>query len=82
MLKSQNPHWTFIDIVKVIGIFLPTKFVWRPFGGFIEVDRCCLDGYLVTNRSESVQQHVGHTMKGPVKISLLEMLLIWVRIIR
>ena len=67
--------------IKVAGIFVPTRFVWRPFGELLEVDRCAVDGGLVKNSQKSLSRHVGHRMYQPVKINLLEMLLIWIRII-
>ena len=68
--------------LKAIGIFIPTAYIWRPFGEVLEVDRCVVDGGLVTNSQESLSRHGGHRMKGPVIISIFEMFLIWVRIIR
>lgn len=68
--------------VKAVGIFFPTRYVWRPFGEVLEVDRCAVDGGLVTNSQRSLFRHGGHHMRTPVKISLFEMLLIWFRIIR
>ncbi len=67
--------------IKVAGIFVPTRWVWRPFRELLEVDRC-QDGAIVTNSQSSLSRHAGHTMKQPVKISLWEMLLIWFNIIR
>lgn len=68
--------------IKVIGIFVPTRYIWRPFGELLEVDRCAVDGEVVTNSQGSLSRHAGHRMHQPVKISLFEMLKIWVRIIR
>jgi hypothetical protein len=68
--------------VKASGIFMPTRYVWRPFGELLEVDRCTVDGELVTNSQRSLSRHGGHHMKSPTKISLGEMVAIWVRVIR
>lgn len=67
---------------RVVGIFLPTKYVWRPFGGLLECDRCQVDGRIVTNSQSSISGHLGHSMKQPVLLSVVEMILIWVRWIR
>lgn len=67
--------------IKAAGIFFPTKYVWRPFGELLELDRCDVDGGLVTNSQRSLSHHLGHRMHQPVKIKLWEMLLIWTRII-
>lgn len=68
--------------IKVAGIFVPTIYIWRPMGDLLEADRCVVDGGLVTHSQDSLSRHVGHTMRGPVKISLWEMILIWFRIIK
>ena len=70
------------EYIKLVGVFKPTRFVYRPFGTFLEVDRCELDGGLVTNSQASLSNHPGHHLRSPVKISLFEMVLIWLRIIR
>lgn len=67
--------------MKVAGIFVPTRYIWRPFGELLEVDRCAVDGAIVTNSQSSLSRHLGHAMKQPVKINIFEMLLIWIRII-
>lgn len=71
-----------IAYIKATGLILPTKYIWRPFGELLEADRCVADGSLVTNSQESLSRHAGHFMKGPVKISLFELLLIWFRVIK
>lgn len=68
--------------IKATGIFIPTRFLWRPFGELLEVDRCAVDGGLVTDSQVSLSRHAGHRMSQPVKISLFEMILVWLRIIR
>lgn len=68
--------------IKVAGIFVPTRFIYRPFGELLEVDRCAVDGGLVTNSQASLSAHGGHRMRQPVLISLFEMVLIWIRVIR
>lgn len=68
--------------LKVAGIFVPTRYIWRPFGELLEVDRCATDGGLVTNSQSSLSRHGGHMMKQPCIISIFELVLIWVRIIR
>lgn len=75
-------NWTWTDRVRCLGIFYPARFIYRPFGEFLEVDRCRVDGGLVTNSSASIQRHVGHQMFQPVKLSIFELILIWCRIIR
>ena len=67
--------------MKVAGIFVPTRFVWRPFGELLELDRCDVDGGLVSYSQSSLSRHAGHRMHSPVIISLWEMILIWIRII-
>jgi len=67
--------------IKVAGVFCATRYIWRPFS-LIEVDRCAVDGGIVTNSQVSLSRHLGHRMGQPVKISLWEMLLIWTRVIR
>lgn len=68
--------------VRVAGIFVPTRFVWRPFGTLLELDRCQVDGRLVGESQAALSRHQGHTLKQPVLLSLLELLLVWVRWIR
>ena len=68
--------------IKVTGLILPTKYIWRPFGEVLEADRCVADGSLVTNSQESLSRHLGHLMRGPIRVSLFELILIWLRIIR
>lgn len=68
--------------LKVAGIFVPTRYIWRPFGELLEVDRCDADGGLVSYSQRSLSRHAGHQMRSPVIISVFEMILIWVRIIR
>lgn len=67
---------------KVAGFLRPTKYVWRPFGGLLELDRCDSDGCLVTNSPGSLSDHLGHRMRQPVKLSLWEVFLVWIRVIR
>ena len=81
MINAER-RWTMTDRLRVLGVFYPTRFVWRPFGEFLEIDRCRLDGRLVTNRSASIQRHVGHSMVQPVLISFFELILIWLRMVR
>ena len=68
--------------IKASGLFIPTPLVWRPFGELLEIDRCVVDGRLVTNSQSSIQRHLGHRLHNPVVLSLFEMVLIWLRIIR
>lgn len=71
-----------IALLKLIGL-LPTRFVWRPFGGLIEIDRCRVDGAIVpSTQSGIIERHVGHELRQPVKLSLFEIFLVWVRVIR
>lgn len=72
----------FVAYLKLVGIFLPTRFVWRPFGSFLEIDRCRADGRIVTNSQSSLVAHEGHYLVQPTRISLFEMILIWTRVIR
>ena len=67
--------------IKVAGVFRPTRYIWRPFGELLEVDRCAVDGGLVTNSQESLSRHAGHRMSQPVKVTLFEMILVWFRVI-
>lgn len=67
---------------KALGLFVPTNYVWRPFGELLEIDRCEADGDLVTNSQESTSAHVGHRLKAPTRISIFELIKIWLRIIR
>jgi len=67
--------------IKVAGIFVPTRYIWRPFRDLLEVDRCAVDGAIVTNSHSSLSRHLGHRMSQPVKISLWELFLIWFNII-
>jgi len=67
--------------IKVAGVFRATRYVWRPFGELLEVDRCVVDGELVTNSQSSLSRHTGHRMSQPVKITFFEMILIWTRVI-
>lgn len=67
--------------LKVVGLFVPTKYVWRPFGELLEIDRCDADGGLVTNSQVSLSRHAGHRMHQPTVISLFEMIKIWTRVI-
>lgn len=67
--------------VKGTGLVFPTPCIWRPFGKVLEVDRCDADGDLVTNSQASLSRHVGHQMRGPIKINIFELMLIWFRII-
>lgn len=71
-----------VAYLKLVGIFLPTRFVWRPFGSFLEIDRCRADGRLVTNSQASLAAHEGHWLVQPTRLSLFEMILVWLRIIR
>lgn len=68
--------------IKVLGVFWPTRYIWRPFGELLEVDRCDADRGLVTNSQKSLSRHAGHMMRGPVVISFWELLLVWCRVIR
>lgn len=68
--------------VRVVGTILPTRYVWRPFGGLLELDRCTVDGRLVSNSPTALSRHNGHTMKQPVLLSWFELLLVWVRWVR
>jgi len=68
--------------IKGTGLIYPTTMILRPFGKVLEVDRCVVDGGLVTNSQASLSRHNGHAMKGPVKISVFELILIWCRVIR
>lgn len=68
--------------VKGTGLIYPTTMILRPFGNVLEVDRCVVDGGLVTNSQRSLSTHCGHPLRGPVKISFFELILIWLRIIR
>ncbi len=70
------------EYIKLAGVFKPTRYVYRPFGTFLEVDRCEADGRLVTNSQASLSAHPGHHLRSPVVISFFEMILIWLRIIR
>lgn len=67
---------------KALGIFVPTNFVWRPFGELLEIDRCVADGGIVTDSSSSLSAHLGHRLSAPTRITIFEMLLIWCRVIR
>lgn len=80
MTYSLKDHLT--AYIKVAGIFCPTRFVWRPFGELLELDRCAVDGGLVTNSQGSLSRHAGHRMSQPVKLTVFEMVLVWMRIIR
>lgn len=75
-LKDYASAW-----IKIIGVFVPTRYLWRPFGEVLEVDRCEVDGGLVTDSQRSLSAHAGHRMHNPVKITVFEMILFWLRII-
>lgn len=68
--------------VRVVGTLLPTAYVWRPFGGLVELDRCTADGRLVGNSPTALSRHLGHELKRPVVLSWFELLLVWVRWIK
>lgn len=68
--------------IRVAGIFVPTRYIWRPFGELLEVDRCVVDGGFVTDSQRSLSQHLGHKLQGKVRINIFQMILIWLRIIR
>lgn len=72
----------FFKFIKSTGLIYPTKSVWRPFGKYLEVDRCVADGGLVSDSQSSLSRHCGHSMRGPVRVTLFEMVLIWIRFIR
>ncbi len=78
---TYSPKEYLSAYIKASGIIWPTRYVWRPFGEVLEIDRCVVDGGLVTNSQASLSRHFGHTMRQPVKISIVEMILIWLRII-
>jgi len=80
MEYTLKEYWN--AYVKASGLFVPTKFLWRPFGTLLEVDRCAVDGGLVTNSANSLSRHLGHRLNQPVLISLFEMFKVWTRIIR
>ena len=68
--------------IRLSGLFWPTRYIWRPFGEILEIDRCAVDGGIVTYSQASLSRHLGHTMKQPVIISVWELFLIWVRVIQ
>lgn len=72
----------FSAYVKVAGIFKPTRYVWRPGGTLLEVDRCAVDGRIVTNSQASLSRHAGHRLTQPVLLSFLEMINVWLRVIK
>ena len=76
---------TFGEVVKaykrVLG-FGPTRYGWRPFHGLVEVDRCLLDGKLVTNKQSMLEEHWGHRMSQPVYLKPHEVLFIALGIIK
>jgi len=80
----MNYTWKeyFSAYTKAAGIFRPTRYIWRPFGELLEVDRCAVDGEIVTDSQSSLSRHVGHRLQGSVKLSIFQMILVWVRIIR
>lgn len=68
--------------VRVAGIFLATRYVWRPFGELLEVDRCHVDGRLVGNSPAALHRHAGHRLTQPTVLKVWEMFFVWVRLIR
>lgn len=68
--------------IKASGLFIPTRYIWRPFGELLEVDRCGADGGLVTGSQASLSRHAGHRLNQPVLISVFELILVWIRVIR
>ena len=73
-----------IFILYVVNYLFPAKYeVWRPFGKPINIHRCNTDGALVNwDLQESLRHHEGHYIKQPVKLSFLERILVWVRVIK
>lgn len=67
--------------LRLVGI-LPTRYIYVPFKGIVEIDRCDTDGGIVTDSQSSLSGHVGHRLKHPGKVSFFEVFLMWVRIIR
>lgn len=57
----------------------PTRYVWIPFMGIQDVDRCMSDGGLVLSTQDSLRLHPGHQMRCPVKIGIFELLWLWIR---
>lgn len=72
----------FSAYAKVAGFFCPTRFVWRPFGELLEVDRCAVDREIVGESQISLSRHAGHRMYQPTKLTILEALLVWFRVIK
>lgn len=65
------------------GILKPTIEIFRPFRTPLSIRRCEADGGLVCVANQaSLSVHAGHRVKSPVQISLLELLLIWVGVIK
>lgn len=64
----------YVKAIKRLSGFLPTKYVYNPFKGLIEVDRCLVDGRLVTNSQASLSGHRGHRMVQPVYLTLFEVI--------
>ena len=67
--------------IKLSGFLTATRYVWRPFS-IIGVDRCKNDGYVVTDSSRSIEAHAGHTMFQPTRLSIFEVILLWIRVIK
>jgi hypothetical protein len=65
-----------------LGLLVPTSKVWRPFGEPLEVHRCDTDRRIVTRSQSSVSKHPGHYIRQPVLLSLFELILIWLRVIK
>jgi len=65
-----------------IGLLHPTRKVWRPFRSPLEVCRCKADDALVTPSQASLALHAGHHIKSPVTVSITELILIWIGVIR
>lgn len=70
------------EAFKRLTGFLPTRYGWSPFSGLVEVDRCSVDGRLVTNSNKSLRKHRGHLMAQPVFLTFREVVLIFFGIIR
>lgn len=56
-----------------------TRYVWIPFMGIVEVDRCSTDGGLVLSTQDSLRLHPGHRMQSPCRIGIFELVWLWIR---
>jgi len=65
-----------------VGLLKPTTFVWRPFRSMLEVFRCATDGGIVLNTQYYLRLHAGHRLHQPVMLSVIELVGIWVGLIR